>query len=381
MQRVLHVIDHTDSGGAQVVVLNLLRALKDSFAFAVAVLGKSGQFSPEYELLGIPVFTLGNGAGRWNPKPVTSLIDTIRRGRFDLVHTHLFKSNILGTIAARWAGTNTILHDHCGVYPHTLKYHFSSALIIHSYTYAYRYALSQCDRVLVLTPEAVRSYLDFYSLDSDKTTLLPNAVDLNMFNLNTECRGGNCLRQELGLCTQSTLVTMVGRLDPIKDWLTFLRVAQQVQQQSDQSCGFLVVGSGPEEQNLREFVNANKLEQVFFLGNRDDIPSLLHQADIFLLTSRRDHFPIALLEAMASGCPVASTRSGGPEAILMDGVDGLLAEVGDVQGLTNQVLRLLRDKSLGQSLARSARQTVLSHYSLQTVATRMAGIYEEIFEK
>ncbi len=76
------MIDHTDSGGAQVVVLNLLRALKDSFSFEVAVLGQSGQFSPEYELLGIPVFTLSNGAGHWNPKPVTSLIITIRRESF-----------------------------------------------------------------------------------------------------------------------------------------------------------------------------------------------------------------------------------------------------------------------------------------------------------
>jgi hypothetical protein len=90
MQRVLHVIDHTDSGAAEVVVLNLLRALKDAFSFAVAVLGKSGQFSHEYKLLGIPLFTLGNGAGRWNPKPVTSLINTIRREGFfeNIVASH-----------------------------------------------------------------------------------------------------------------------------------------------------------------------------------------------------------------------------------------------------------------------------------------------------
>jgi glycosyltransferase involved in cell wall biosynthesis len=381
MQRVLHVIDHTDSGGAQVVVLNLLRALKDSFSFEVAVLGQSGQFSPEYELLGIPVFTLGNGAGHWNPKPVTSLIHTIRRGRFDLVHTHLFKSNILGTVAAGWVGTNTILHDHIGVYPHTLKYHFPNTLSIHSYMYAYRYALSQCDRVLVLTPKDVRSYLDFYSLDSDKTTLLPNGVDLTMFSVSTERRGGNCLRQELGLGAESTLVIMVGRLDPVKDWMTFLRVSRQVQQQSDQSCGFLIVGSGPEEQRLREYVSVHKLKRVFFLGNRDDIPSLLQQADVFLLTSQRESFGIALLEAMAAGCPVVATRSGGPESILTDGINGLLTEVGDVQGLTNQVLRLFRDKSFRQRLAYSARQTVLNWYSLETVATRMAGVYREVLKQ
>src|SRR5437867_1021909 len=242
-QRILHVIDHTGSGGAQVVIHYLVHALKERFSFAVAVLGEVGQFSGAYESLGIPVFKLGNRGGRWNPLPVAGLVGLIRRERFDLVHTHLFKANILGTIAARWVGSRTILHDHCGIYPQTLlKYCFSNRLVRDSYIYAHRYALSQCDRVLVLTPRDAGSYLKFYSLDPCKITVLPNAVDLNEFNLPAGHRGGTSLRQELGLSANARLVVMVGRLHPMKDWLTFLQVAQQVRQQSDQSCGFLVVG-------------------------------------------------------------------------------------------------------------------------------------------
>src|SRR2546429_3066942 len=119
-QRILHVIDHTNSGGAQVVIHYLVRALKESFSFAIAVLGVAGQFSDAYESLGIPVFTLGHRGGRWNPLPIVRLADIIRRERFDLVHTHLFKASILGTVASKWVGSRTILHDHSGVYPQAL---------------------------------------------------------------------------------------------------------------------------------------------------------------------------------------------------------------------------------------------------------------------
>ncbi len=379
--RVLHVIDHTGRGGAQVAIRHILYTLKDQFSFAIAVLGNSGLYSHAYETLGIPVYTLGRQGNRWNPSPVVGLINTIRRERFDLIHTHLLKANILGTVVASWTGSRTILQDHSGVYPHTLKYHVSNGLVRNSYIYAYRYALSQCDQVLVPTQEDIRSYLELYAIDLHKITVSPYGVDFDEFSSPTKHQGGGSLHQELGLSADADLVVMVGRLDPKKDWLTFLQVAHQVQQQSDHSCGFLIVGSGPEEQRLREYVRTHKLERVFFLGNRDDIPSLLHQADVYLLTSQRESFGISVLEAMAAGCPVVATRSGGPESILTDGVNGLLTEVGDVHGLTHHVIQLLRDKALRQRLAHSARQTVLNRYSLENVATRTAKIYEEILEQ
>jgi glycosyltransferase involved in cell wall biosynthesis len=210
--------------------------------------------------------------------------------------------------------------------------------------------------------------------------VLPNAVDIDELGASTHKCAKKSLRRELGLSAETKLVMMAARLDPQKDWFTFLKTARQVQEQMDQCCGFLIVGSGPEEPGLRDYAAARDIRRVFFLNHRGDVPSLLHQVDVFLLTSRREPFGIVVLEAMAAGCPVVATRSGGPDSILTDGVDGLLADVGDVQGLANHIISLLQDDGFTRKLVQTARKTVANRYSLEAVSGRMDGIYREVLE-
>jgi glycosyltransferase involved in cell wall biosynthesis len=378
--RILQVIDQTGPGGAQVVVEYLMRALGSEFTFGVAVLGAPGQYSDAYGALAIPVYELGGRLERWNPWPVRGLIDLVRRERYELIHAHLFKSYVLGTIAAMRTATKAILHEHWGVNVRSLKVlpYFSSAALRHGYVGLYRYVLRHCDRVIALTPQMLQSYTDYYSVEPARITVLPNAVDVSRFNRPVDCHGAASVRAEMGLPQETRLVLMVGRLHPQKDLWTFLQVAEQVEQRVNLPTAFLVAGSGSEEPVLRRHARAHELDHVFFLGHRNDVPKLLHQADVFLLTSRYEALPVAVLEAMAAGCPVVATRSGGPEYVVTDGVDGLLAQVGDVQCLASQVTRLLHDDALHQRLARRAQQTVLDHYSLEAVSARMADIYREV---
>jgi glycosyltransferase involved in cell wall biosynthesis len=382
MPRVLHVIDHTADGGAQVVVHQFIRELRGRFDFAVAVLGRSGRFSGAYEALGVPVFALGTRGSRWNPLPIVPLVGVIRQNKFDLVHTHLFKANIIGTIAAKWAGARTILHDHWGVDPKTLKYHIPNRTMRRIYNEIYRYALKFCDRTLVLTEEDLRLYLKYYSFESAKITILPNAVDSSALNSPDNLSSGTLLiRDQLGLPADTRLVVMIARLEPEKDCLTFLRVAQRVKEKLKQSCAFLVVGSGSEEQTLRNYVKTHSLSGIFFLGYRDDVPVLLRQANVFLLTSQFERFGIVVLEAMAAGCPVVATRSGGPQSIITHAVDGLLAEVGDVECMADHVVRLLHDTAFSRELVTRARQTVSQRYSSQKTVQRLIEIYSEVLER
>ena len=376
--RILHVIDHTGSGGAQVALLNILRTLKDQFFFSVAVIGNAGYFSEEYRKTRIKVFELGKGGSRWNPMPVLALSKLIREQGIELVHAHLYKSYILGALAGWWHGCNVVFYDQTGVHPESLKYYFRNPVSRILFACSYRYALTRCDRVLLLTQYDLQNYRKWYSISPEKLTFLPNSIDVSEFDTIAEEKMGTSLRRDLGLSDETKLVVMVARLAPEKDWFTFLNVAAKLQSTSAMPCAFLVVGSGPEEYRLRHYADEHQIRPVFFLGLRRDVPEILRQCDVFMLTSCREPFGIVILEAMAARCPVVSTRSGGPESILAHDVDGLLAEVGDVQGLANHIQVLLKDRGMRDRITTAARRTVMERYNIQSTVSRLAAIYGEV---
>jgi glycosyltransferase involved in cell wall biosynthesis len=381
--RILHVMDHTESGGAQVAVEYLIRSLQDQFSFGVAVLGKSGHYSEAYRSLGAPVHELGLSRKRWSPAPTLPLIRLIRREGYELIHTHLFRSAVLGAAAAGWTGRKVILHDHSDTYSATLKHRpaFSRALLRNAYLTAYRRALGRCDRAIVLTQATCEAYRRSFSLDPAKVIVLPNGVNVKELSAVTRRTQPGYLHAELGLPADARLVLMVGRLEAEKDWWTFVEVARRVRKVMPSPCTFVAAGSGSEDAQLRALARDADPDGVVFLGHRDDVPALLSQADVFLLTSRRESFGIAVLEAMAVGCPVVATRSGGPDGIITHGVDGLLASVGDVQQLADHVLHLLADDALGRQLARSAQRTVSHRYTIEVVCARMASVYREVLSQ
>lgn len=373
-RRILHVIDAIDEGGAEVILYHIIRKLKHRFDFGVAVLGTFGKLSNAYTSLEIPIYKYGSR--RWNPLTILKLIKTIRYGNYDLLHCWLYKSSILGPLAARWKNRRSIIHDQSDVYPQPLmKMYFPNPLVRFFYLSIYRYMVKISDGIIVLTPDTCQSYKKHYSVCPERIIILPNMIDTSQFTLQKDC---GALKKELGVPADAQLVSMIARLHPQKGWNTFLQVAQQVQKEFGRTCLFLIIGLGPEEKKLRDYVESHRIQNVVFMGYRKDIPYLLHNSDIFLLTSTHEPFGIVILEAMACGCPVVSTRSSGPASIVEDGVDGLLSDTGDVQGLTNHILRLLKDKAFAHKLTQNARQKITDNYNLELFSSRVESIYEKI---
>jgi glycosyltransferase involved in cell wall biosynthesis len=119
-------------------------------------------------------------------------------------------------------------------------------------------------------------------------------------------------------------------------------------------------------------------ERVRFLGIRQDIPSILRAAKVFVLTSRSEGAPLTLLEAMAVGLPVVVTAVGGMPEIVRDGVDGILAQRGDANAIASALIRLLENPAAASAMGAAAAQRIREHYTIDRAVERYYRLYARL---
>jgi glycosyltransferase involved in cell wall biosynthesis len=139
---------------------------------------------------------------------------------------------------------------------------------------------------------------------------------------------------------------------------------------------FEIVGGGPELETLLAAAEAGGMLHAFtFLGHRDDVPARLADGDIFVLPSRSEAFPNAVLEAMATGLPIVASGVGGILELIDDGRTGLLVPAGDATALADRICRLMNDTVFASRIGNSARADAHARYSFD----RMVGAFESLY--
>ena len=303
MIRVLHVIDSLDLGGAQTVLVNLARFRDRSvIEMEVAPMHGRGVFADALENEGVPVHFLSRG--KFPPGYLLSLPRLLGRGRYDVVHFHLFGSNWIGKPLAALCGQRVLVnHDHCNDRARTGN---PLATLVDAATNrlsSHIYAVSLSTRDDVIRRE---------KLDPARVTFLANGVDTERFSpAGPAARAA--ARRELGLPAEGTVVAGLGRLHPQKNWPLFLEVARRFPEAK-----FVIAGTGPLEPVLRSILRDRGIANVAMLGFRD-ARTVLAAADVFLLTSDYEGTPMILLEAMSCGLPCVVSAVDGCLEILADG--------------------------------------------------------------
>ena len=171
-------------------------------------------------------------------------------------------------------------------------------------------------------------------------------------------------------------IIAVGRLTKLKGFSILLQAFSLVRKQSP--CKLIILGDGEQGASLEKMSQNLEIENdVAFLGFQNNPYKYLAHSDIFVLSSLWEGFGIVIIEAMACGVPVISTRCPyGPEEIIADGLNGLLVPVGDVEGMAQAILQLLSDEPLRKQLAEEGRRRAEDFK-----AERMVSQYEKLFEQ
>lgn len=237
----------------------------------------------------------------------------------------------------------------------------------------YKYNSSHLGKIICIS-QAVYQTLRPIICDARKLVVVPDGIDLQRFSQTASL---NNLRNDLKLKPNHLLIGTIAALVASKDLYTFIKVAQLVIKQGI-AAKFLIMGDGPLRTELQNLVNELELsEQVVFLGFRQDIPALLPQLNIFMLTSQQEGMGSSILEAMACQVPVVATRVGGIPEIVVDGETGLLANKGDIQALAKAVIQLAEDKTLCQTLTSNATRQ-LTTFSIQNMASKTLAVYRSV---
>ncbi|MBI2816613.1 MAG: glycosyltransferase [Acidobacteria bacterium] len=361
-------------GGTERQVVNLVKHLDYSkFELHFGCFRRDGQFLSEVEKLRVPiteydVHSLYNHHSLWCRLRLAKLL---RQRRVHIVHTYGFYSSVFAVPAARLAGIPLVV---CSIRD-------TGELLTPLQKRVQIAACRMADSVLV-NADAVRQWLMNQGIKDQKIKVIHNGIDLSGFE---QMRGGDAVRQQLGIPANAPVVAMFSRLNRMKGIEYFLEAAAAVSAAMPEA-RFLIVGDTRQadrayaEQLQARAIELGLRDKLIFTGFRLDVPHLLSQVTLSVLPSLSEGLSNSLLESMAAGVPVIATRVGGNPEIVKDGVTGMLVPPQDAAALAAGMRTLLEDQQLARRFGEAGRQRILHDFSLDRMVRKTEQHYEMLIE-
>lgn len=296
------------------------------------------------------------------------LLATLRDGSFTAVHTHNAHHGVVGRHLGRAKGLPAF---------HTWRYDPLDASDSRPRQLLYGLAEGSASRlteaVMFQNPEDLELAVQRRIVPPAKSFLVGNGIVTERYE--QPARERDAVRAELGVPADAEVVLCVARLAERKGQPDLLRALGPLAG-SRPRLRVLLVGTGPDEGDLRGLARSLGIEaRVHFVGQRGDVPDLLHASDVLCLPSRREGIPRAVMEAMAARLPVVATNVVGTRSLIEDGRSGLLVDYGDARALGAALERVLDDEELRRALTAAAAEDVAREWHQQVVVERVGRLY------
>lgn len=364
--KVLHLISSGGLYGAERVILNIARNKTGLDSYIGAIYN---QHNPHIEIIdeakNMSLKTvLFNSKGQLDIRTVFAIKHFLNTNNIDVIHTHNYKSDILGILAAKLANIKCVATNH--------TWH-SSDKKMRFYERIDAFFLKFCEKVVAVSDE-IKEVLIKSKVDQSKVKVIYNGIDIDRFS---EERPKNALKSSFGFSDDDIIVSIIARLSKEKGHEILLKAAQEVIK-TNHNIKFLVVGDGPLKEILKQMAEKYKLmDAVYFTGVRFDMPDIYSNSDIFVNTSYVEGLPMSILEAMAAKVPMIVTPVGAATKIIKNQENGILVDAGDYLLLAKEIERLSKDPNKRKSLAEHAYTDVCQLYS----DVIMVNSYRDVYQK
>ncbi|GJQ57447.1 MAG: glycosyltransferase [Candidatus Scalindua sp. AMX11] len=368
MIKVCYIIGQLTKGGAEGQIYQLVKHLdRRRFCPTVISLSQGGYWAKEIRKLNIQVVELQRRTHKEFTR-LFKLVKLLKDIKPDIVHTQLFSANTYGRVAAIIARVPIIIGHELSL-PVIGKDKKFYQICIEKF-------LSMFSQGIICNSAKVSDILvkkHFYSVS--KIFIVHNGVVITDFQKQ--------IKHSRKLKTNHKTVGIVARLDPAKNQRLFLDMANIIlSMPENKSTKFLIVGDGPLKKELEEYSRNLGIEQnVIFTGERSDIPELLQEMDIFVMTSLFEGIPNAIMEAMLAGLPIVSTDVGAISEVVIDGENGFLCPSHDSKNLADKVIRLIKDEEEARSMGESGKKMILNAFGIEKMTNKIEDVYKKLLEK
>jgi glycosyltransferase involved in cell wall biosynthesis len=362
--RVLTLLDTLRPGGAERIAVTVAARLDRARFDPSVCVSRRLDWSPLGEILeeaDVPVTTLNrtSSGAVWSWAP---LVAQLRRRRIDLLHAHMFGSNVWGAMLGRAAGVPVVVaHEHgVRLERSRLRAAFDRELVGRA-----------ADVLVVVSESDRRRLIHLEGVPSAKVRVVPNGVP-------PVPPPRADLRKELAIPDGAPVIGALTVLRPEKALDVLIEAAALLRPEFP-DLRVLIAGTGPEEGRLRRLVAERGLSgTVLLLGFRPHVADVLAALDVTTHPSDREGSPLAVLESMAAGKAIVATGVGGVPALLSDEEHALLVPPRDPTALAAAVGRVLHDETLRERLGRNARERQQRTFDISTTVTQLEDLYEQL---
>jgi glycosyltransferase involved in cell wall biosynthesis len=360
--RVLHVITGLGAGGAELQLASLVQRSKHEVD--VVTLYNAGAVADMIRAHGVSVVNLGMTKNTELPA-LLRLYRIIRAGAYDVVHAHLYRSQIYARPAARLAGTPVVV---------TTEHSIGE-------THIERRAMTPGVRALYLGSElfsdatiavsdVVRARLVRWGVPARKIAVVPNGIDCGKLAFDPIAR--ERVRAKFGIEADAYVIGVLCRLDPNKRVDMIVEAAVPL---LGADCKLLIVGPGEEEARLRaQVARLGLTDHVIFAGYQSDVAGMMSAFDLYVAASVQETFGLSVLEALASGLPVLYTTCPALDGIQTEGARLVEGTVSSLEAEMGKEVEAGRRSRVTDS-------AVFGQYGFDSMTARIDDIYEQVIAR
>ena len=297
----------------------------------------------------------------------SKLFDVISKHKIDVLHVHYAIPHAYAAYMAK-----KILKENGYNIPIITTLHGTDITLVGNnpfYKPAVTFSINKSDIVTCVSKSLMEDTREFFGIKRE-IKVIPNFIDIDKYAKKHNLCQGNMLAQD-----DEKIIVHVSNFRPLKRIIDVLKIFEKINQKINSK--LIMVGDGPDKKKAKDFLRKNNLKnKVIFLGKTSEVDEILCSSDLFLLPSEKESFGLAALEAMALKVPVISTNTGGLKDLNINGNSGYTSDIGDIDSMAKNAIKILSDDSLEKKYRNQAFENA-KKYDIKTVIP----LYEKIYDQ